>query len=148
MPRRPLTVSEKVARLAQRDPAFRQRYSLEELGKRYGVSRQRIAQIVGPYDGPRRHPPQTGRRKIEAYLRRHPDAIRPVAAGGPTRKELARACGVGLTSIGNHAPALGIPPRDGHARRKIEAMFASTRRRSARWRQAASRGMSLRGRAA
>ena len=121
MPRRPQTVSEKIARLAERDPEFRQRHSLQELAKRYGVSRQRIAQIVGPYDGPSPHPRQTGRRKIEAYLRTHPEAIGPVARGGITRKELARACGVGLASIGNHAPGLGIPLRDGQARRKIEA---------------------------
>jgi hypothetical protein len=54
--RRPRTTQEKLRALAERQPDFRDRFSDAKLAERFGVSRQLIHQILGPYGGPRRRP--------------------------------------------------------------------------------------------
>lgn len=104
-----LSPKQEIAKLAEDDPDFRRHYTLEQLAERCGVTRQRIWQIVGPsgYQRPVRHD-SAERRTVEAFLRKHPHAVRRPSEGGMTDDEIAHACGVTRAVVVRTRKACGL----------------------------------------
>jgi hypothetical protein len=125
MGRKLATVEQRLRALARRQPDFRQRYTLAELGQRYGVTRQRIQQIVGRYDGPRKKPrpaaprPNALRARLRAF-----EAEEPGFRDRYTLPELAQKFGVSHQHISKTLGPLGRTPgtvKRARARERLRA---------------------------
>lgn len=134
MTRRRLTPKQEIAKLAEGDPDFRQHYTLEQLARRFGVTRQRIWQIIG---SSRDYLASARQQRVEAFLKQHPQAVLRPSDGGMSDADIADACYVSRSLVERTRRALGLHRTPGHARRRP----ASTKPKSpARTRRAPQSG--------
>jgi hypothetical protein len=119
------TFEAKIRAFARENPGFRRRFTDIELAAMFGVSRQRVHQVLGPYKGPRRRATKRPQRRANPVSAR--ERLRELAATEPdfrdryTAPELAARFGVTPQRM---QQIIGPLKRDGRAVARARAEHA------------------------
>jgi hypothetical protein len=108
----PASVRERLRELAMTEPDFRDRYTAPELAARFGVTPQRMQQIIGPLkrDG-RAVARARAERAFRELIHARPAAVLPLQAGGMTMAAIREATGISEAILRDLWTQLKLPSR-------------------------------------
>jgi predicted transcriptional regulator len=97
------------------DPDYPERYTQPEIAAEFGISQQRVHQILGPV-GRRRHEISTGRLRdrLAKFVEDHPQAVRLRRDGGMSPAQIAAEIGLSTAAVRKYWMQLNLPSRTPH----------------------------------
>lgn len=109
------TARQRLRKILKDEPFPCAKWNLAELAAQAGVSRQRVSQIVGPYQ--KVAPTE---RLLASFLAAHPEAMLTRARGGMSFAGIGAVLGVGADSVGRAWRRLDLPNRALQGRTKAQ----------------------------